>query len=67
MRLGWYDRMGGPLYILPRLGEKRVDLFDKESKTDYVKRFFKEIRGLGNCGIVLIKGNKQRELNLRGF
>lgn len=66
-RLGWYDRVGGPLYIMPKLGHNRNELFDKETKTEYVKRFFKEIEGLGNCGIVLIQGKNQRLLNLRGM
>lgn len=68
MQLGWYDRACPTrLYILPR--HRRADLFDaSESPAAYARRFFSEIRGLGNAGICRIRGRSyRRTVALRGL
>ncbi len=64
MRLGYYDRAQGgnrvKVYWLPRK--------QGESRSDYSHRFFAEIRGLGNCGVRLIRGQRYgRTVLRRGF
>jgi hypothetical protein len=58
MQLGWYDNLAPhKTYILPRKkGEER---------TTYARRFFAEIRGLGNCTLVVMRGSRRRRIARR--
>lgn len=63
MRLGYYDRAQGgariTIYALPRN--------KGESRADYARRFFSEIRGLGNVALVLLDNRKHRVIARRGY
>lgn len=67
MRLAFKDREGGQIYELPKKGHKRDDLFAHEPVSDYVLRFFGEVRGLANVHIYRIKGNKVKKIATRGY
>lgn len=64
MRLGYKDILGGHIYEFKKI-DTRKDLFN--SNTDYAKRFFEEIKGLGCVVLVKIKGNKVRRIASRNF
>ena len=80
-RLGWYDRSAPSIInVLPKKGDPKRDrrgrlidqgrtrgLFDRETTTEYTRRFFHEIEGLGNVGIVRVCGNKTRVIAKRGM
>ena len=65
MKLGYVDRIEKrTIHILPR--HIRQDLFDTtECTSDYIGRFYREIRGLGNIEIVKLQGHKYRTVGIR--
>jgi len=55
MRLGWVDKAcRHRVYELKK--HRQTTLFDAESLSDYCKRFFYEVRGLGNVYLCVLKG-----------
>ncbi len=60
MQLGWYDRTAPhKTYTLPRNpGEPRIE---------YTKRFFGELRHVGNIAIVTTRGQRRTVRARRGF
>jgi hypothetical protein len=51
--MGWVDlACPGRTYILPRKAG--------ECRSVYVKRFFAEMRGVGQCALVTVRGSRRR-------
>lgn len=60
MQLGYYDKSWpGTTYLLDRRPE--------ESKVAYARRFFSQIRGLGNVCLVVTRGNRRRIIARRSW
>lgn len=60
MTLGWYDNMAPhKTYTLTRK--------QNEQRAAYAARFFREVRGLGNVTIVIVRGRRQRRIARRDF
>jgi len=66
MRLGYIDRAEKKtVYLLPKTGTPGNINFIPETPVEYVKRFFREIEGLGNIIIVRVKGGRSRWIGRR--
>lgn len=66
MRLGYKDVLGGQVMEFKK-EQPNYELGFKKDNTQYVSRFFDNVRGLGCVYIVRIKGNKVRKISYRGF